>query len=220
MQAPYIVPPCSREVDILYEDPHLLLVNKPQLLLSVPGRHPLNQDCLINRLRQRWPSASIVHRLDLDTSGVMVVPLNPDSHRQISRQFEQRTVQKEYEAVVYGHVQNDRGDIDLPIAPDWQRRPRQKICHQRGKAALTRYEVLAREALPRRTRLRLVPETGRSHQLRLHLSCLGHPILGCDLYAHPAALALSWRLQLHATRLQLIHPATGQPVAAVSAAEF
>jgi tRNA pseudouridine32 synthase/23S rRNA pseudouridine746 synthase len=220
MQAPYIVPPCSREVDILYEDSHLLLVNKPQLLLSVPGRHPLNQDCLINRLRRHWPTASIVHRLDLDTSGVMVVPLNADCHRQIGHQFERRAVHKEYEAVVYGHVQDDRGEINLPIAPDWQRRPRQKICHQRGKAALTRYEVLAREALPRRTRLRLVPETGRSHQLRLHLSCLGHPILGCDLYAHATALALSARLQLHATRLQLTHPVTGQTVAAESSPEF
>lgn len=218
MQAPYIVPPCHAPVDILYEDEHLLFVHKPDLLLSVPGRHPDNQDCVINRIRETHPGASIVHRLDLDTSGIMVIPLQPEVHSHISRQFQERRVSKEYHAVVYGCLPDDEGAIDLPIAPDWARRPRQKICHQRGKTALTRYEVTAREA--DRTRLLLKPVTGRSHQLRIHLAEIGHPILGCDLYAHDTALAMAARLLLHASYLGFTHPATGAWIEQYSTPEF
>ena len=157
---PYLVPHSQEETIILYEDADLLLVRKPDLLLSVPGRHPLNKDCLITRLQQRYPTASMVHRLDLDTSGIMVIPLNKATHAHISRQFQERRVKKSYHAVVYGVVTRDSGEIDLPIAVDWENRPRQVICHQRGKAALTRYEVLQRES--DRTRLLLQPVTGRS----------------------------------------------------------
>ena len=204
---PYLVPHSQEETIILYEDADLLLVRKPDLLLSVPGRHPLNKDCLITRLQQRYPTASMVHRLDLDTSGIMVIPLNKATHAHISRQFQARRVKKSYHAVVYGVVTRDSGEIDLPIAVDWENRPRQVICHQRGKAALTRYEVLQRES--DRTRLLLQPLTGRSHQLRIHLRELGHPILGCDMYAHETALAMADRLLLHATHLAFEHPTTG-----------
>ncbi|MCB1676714.1 MAG: RNA pseudouridine synthase, partial [Halioglobus sp.] len=141
---PYLVPHTREEIAILHEDADLLLVRKPDLLLSIPGRHPLNRDCLITRLQQRYPSASIVHRLDLDTSGIMVIPLNRAAHAHISRQFQQRRVDKCYHAVVYGVIGKDSGEIDLPIACDWDNRPRQVICHRRGKAALTRFKVLER----------------------------------------------------------------------------
>lgn len=205
---PYLVPHSQEKIIILYEDADLLLVRKPDLLLSIPGRHPLNKDCLITRLQQDYPTASIVHRLDLDTSGIMVIPLNKPTHAHISRQFQQREVKKSYHAVVYGVVEQDQGEVNLPIARDWDNRPRQMICHERGKSALTRFEVLQREN--DRTRLLLQPVTGRSHQLRIHMRELGHPILGCDMYAHATALAMAARLLLHATRLGFEHPATGE----------
>ena len=205
---PYLVPHSREEIIILHEDADLLLVRKPDLLLSIPGRHPLNKDCLITRLQQRYPTASIVHRLDLDTSGIMVIPLNKPTHAHISRQFQERKVEKSYHAVVYGVVEQGEGEVDLPIARDWANRPRQMICQERGKSALTRFAVLQRAA--DRTRLLLKPVTGRSHQLRIHMRELGHPILGCDMYAHEAALAMADRLMLHATTLGFEHPGTGK----------
>jgi tRNA pseudouridine32 synthase/23S rRNA pseudouridine746 synthase len=206
----YLVPHSTEDIDILYEDADLLLVRKPDLLLSIPGRHPSNKDSLITRLRRDYPSASIVHRLDLDTSGIMVIPLTKPAHAHISRQFQQREVKKTYHAIVYGTVRQDEGEIDLPITPDWADRPRQKICYERGKHALTRFQVLARPG--DRTRLLLTPVTGRSHQLRIHLRELGHPILGCDMYAHETALHMAPRLMLHATTLEFAHPVTGERV--------
>ena len=205
---PYLVPHSQEEIRILYEDADLLLVRKPHLLLTIPGRHPLNKDCLVTRLQQHYPSASIVHRLDLDTSGIMVVPLNKATHAHISRQFQQRTVEKTYHAVVCGILSQDQGEIDLPIATDWENRPRQMICHERGRQALTRFEVLQRGT--DRSRVLLKPVTGRSHQLRIHMRELGHPILGCDMYAHPEALAMAPRLLLHATTLAFEHPTSGK----------
>lgn len=215
---PYLVPHSQEPIDILHEDEHLLLVRKPHLLLSIPGRHPLNRDCLITRLQRSHPAASMVHRLDLDTSGIMVIPLTRAAHAHISRQFQERRVDKTYIAVVWGEPARDAGDIDLPIASDWANRPRQQICHQRGRQALTRYRVLARQG--DRSRLELLPVTGRSHQLRIHLRELGHPILGCDMYAHDAALNMAPRLLLHATRLGLQHPATGEWLEGCSPAPF
>jgi len=205
---PYLVPHSQEEIRILYEDDDLLLVRKPDLLLSIPGRHPLNKDCLVTRLQQRYPSASIVHRLDLDTSGIMVIPLNKPAHAHISRQFQERRVEKSYLAIVYGLPARDSGEINLPIASDWANRPRQMICHERGRSALTRFEVLERGV--DRTRVLLKPVTGRSHQLRIHMRELGHPILGCDMYAHPQALEMASRLMLHAYTLAFEHPRTGQ----------
>jgi tRNA pseudouridine32 synthase/23S rRNA pseudouridine746 synthase len=213
MSQPYIVPFCERPVEILYRDEHLLLVDKPDLLLSIPGRNPLNSDCVISRIRETDPSASVVHRLDLDTSGIMVIPLNKPTHSHISRQFQERKVRKSYHAMVYGLIEQDAGEINLAIAPDWENRPKQVISAERGKQALTRYEVLERFPDLNRTRLLLKPVTGRSHQLRIHLAEIGHPILGCDMYAHEEALAMAERLMLHAHTLAFEHPATGEQLA-------
>ena len=215
---PYIVPHSQEETRILYEDDDLLLVSKPHLLLTVPGRHPLNKDCMITRLQADYPTASVVHRLDLDTSGILIVPLNKPAHAHISRQFQERQVEKQYDAVVWGEIEADTGEIALPIAADWENRPRQMICHERGKSALTRYEVQQRNT--DRTRVLLKPVTGRSHQLRIHMRELGHPILGCDMYAHDAALAMSPRLLLHASWIRFTHPVTGKPVEGTSTAQF
>ncbi len=218
MEEVYIVPRCDEPVDILYQDDHLLFVHKPPFLLSVPGRHPLNKDCMITRIQEHHPSATVVHRLDLDTSGLLVVPLEKSVHSHISRQFQERRVEKAYEAIVFGVLADDEGEIDLPIATDWPNRPLQKICYERGKQALTRYTVLSRDS--DRTRLLLKPTTGRSHQLRIHLASIGHPILGCDLYAHAEALSMSPRLLLHASQLGLEHPATGEWIEQNSPPEF
>ena len=215
---PYLVPHSKEEITILYEDSDLLLVRKPDLLLSIPGRHPLNKDCMITRLQQRYPTASIVHRLDLDTSGIMVVPLNKPTHAHISRQFQQREVNKTYHAIVHGVLASDEGEVNLPIASDWENRPRQMICQQRGKSALTHFEVL--ERFDDRTRLLLKPFTGRTHQLRIHMRELGHPILGCDMYAHETALGMAPRLMLHATILEFTHPSTGQWLRGECPADF
>ena len=204
---PYIVPHSQEEILILHEDEDLLLVRKPDLLLSIPGRHPLNKDSLISRLQVDYPTASIVHRLDLDTSGIMVIPLNKPTHAELSRQFQRRTIEKCYTAIVHGEPEQDEGEIDLPIACDWANRPRQMICQERGKWAITRYRV--RERDDDRSRLLLSPVTGRSHQLRIHMRELGHPILGCDMYAHDTALNMAPRLMLHATTLGVEHPGTG-----------
>ncbi len=215
---PYIVPHSQEAIRILYQDDDLLLVRKPDLLLSIPGRHPLNKDCLITRLQRDFPTATIVHRLDLDTSGIMVIPLNKPTHAHISRQFQERQVEKQYHAVVYGSVVPDSGEVELPIRCDWERRPLQMIDHERGKHALTRFEVL--ERMGDRTRMLLKPVTGRSHQLRIHMRELGHPILGCDMYAHAEALAMADRLLLHASYIAFEHPATGQWLSGECPAEF
>ncbi|NNM14906.1 MAG: RNA pseudouridine synthase [Gammaproteobacteria bacterium] len=206
----YIVPPCAEQVEILLEDESFLLVNKPRPLLSVPGRHPLNKDCLITRLQKQYPTARIVHRLDMNTSGIMVIALNTDSHRHLSMQFEQRNTYKEYVAVVYGVVEEDTGSIELPLICDWPNRPKQMVDHQVGKPALTHFEVLHRGE--DQTRLLFKPLTGRSHQLRVHAAEIGHPILGCRLYAHPKALAMSQRLMLHASKLEFDHPLSNERV--------
>lgn len=215
----YIAPPCFEEVAILHRDDHFLVVDKPSGLLSVPGRHPANRDSVIHRLQQTWPGARIVHRLDMDTSGLMVIALNADSHRALNRQFAERQVQKDYQAQVFGTVLADTGEIDLPLACDWPNRPRQMVCHETGKPALTRYRVTARRP-DQTSRLTLQPHTGRSHQLRVHMAAIGHPILGCGFYAHAEARSTSSRLQLHATGLGFQHPSTREWLAYRSPCPF
>lgn len=217
---PYIVPPCHREVRILYQDEALLLVEKPDLLLSVPGRLPQNKDCMITRVQQQFPTATVVHRLDLDTSGIMIVPLLREAHSELSRQFQRRTIEKTYTAVLWGIVEDDEGTIELPIACDWQNRPRQKICYDNGKHALTEFKVINRDVENHCTRVTLHPVTGRSHQLRIHSREMSHPILGCDMYAHSEALAAAPRLMLHATQICFTHPLTGQRVEGYSSPPF
>ena len=193
---------------MIHADSAVLLVRKPDLLLSVPGRHPANRDCLLTRLQAEFPEALLVHRLDLDTSGVMVFARHRAAQAALSRLFQERRVAKEYVALVDGEPTDDEGVIDLPIARDWPRRPLQKICAETGRPALTHYRVLERHG--DYSRLLLIPETGRSHQLRIHCRELGHPILGCDMYAPSEVLGRAPRLMLHARLLAFPHPDTGR----------
>ncbi|MEM8594395.1 MAG: pseudouridine synthase [Pseudomonadota bacterium] len=219
-QQPFIVPKCDKDVGILYEDEFLLVVHKPEFLLSVPGRLEENKDCVITRIQQDYPTAVVVHRLDLDTSGIMIIPLCKPAQSHIARQFQERTVNKKYTAVLFGLVEEDTFSVDLPIAFDWENRPRQKICHETGKNALTHYEVVSRDAEKNQTRVILKPVTGRSHQLRIHSANIDHPIVGCDLYAHEEAVAMSPRLLLHATEIEFAHPLTHETIHIVSPPEF
>lgn len=215
---PYLVPHSQSPIRIAYEDSDLLIVDKPHHLLSVPGRHPLNHDSLIRRLQPRYPDVNAVHRLDLDTSGIMVVPKHKASLSELARQFQRRQIEKEYTAILWGELSEDMGAVELPIATDWPNRPKQIICHERGKHALTYFEVIERR--DNRTLVKLKPVTGRSHQLRIHMQTLGHPIIGCDMYAHEEALNASPRLLLHATRLKLCAPSTGHWISAFTPIPF
>lgn len=203
--ADFIVPYCSEAIRYLHCDEDLLIVSKPAGLLSVPGRHPDNKDCLISRINQDYPGASIVHRLDMATSGLMIIARNADSHRALSRLFQDRKVYKEYQAVVFGEVISREGFIDLPLACDWPNRPRQELNFDYGKHAQTHFENCGLSENGH-SKLRLIPITGRSHQLRVHTASIGHPILGCEFYAHPKAKAAADRLLLHASRLRFTHP--------------
>ena len=217
---PFIVPHCDEAVEILQQDESFLLVNKPNELLSVPGKHPDNRDCLISRLQQDFRTARIVHRLDMSTSGIMVVALTAASHRELSRQFELRQTDKHYIAWVDGLMQEEQGSITLPIITDWPNRPLQKVCYETGKKAQTDYVVLQRDSDKQQTRVLLKPITGRSHQLRIHLAEIGHPILGCRFYGSEASIAKSPRLLLHAEKLVFQHPETGEPVEGFSPCPF
>ncbi|MDX1803150.1 MAG: pseudouridine synthase [Alcanivorax sp.] len=208
-QGYYIVPTCHERVATIYRDEHILLIHKPAYLLSVPGRAPENRDCAFHRLQARDENVRLVHRLDLDTSGIMVFALHARAQSQLSRLFQLRTVRKRYQALVHGMVEKQQGSIELPLIADWPNRPLQKVCHDTGKHALTHYQVLERDEERNRTRLALSPVTGRSHQLRIHCRELGHPIIGCDMYAPAEIEALSPRLLLHAERLGFNHPGTG-----------
>jgi len=181
-----------------------VVLDKPTGLLSVPGIGFEKRDCVAVRVASAVEGARIVHRLDRDTSGVMIMANNKETHRELSRQFQDREVQKTYEAIVFGVVKEDTGTIDLPIRKDMENRPRQCVDHEQGKPSLTKWKVLERE--DDRTRLALYPKTGRSHQLRLHLREIGHPILGDDLYATTEQQAMAPRLLLHAVSLTVVHP--------------
>jgi tRNA pseudouridine32 synthase/23S rRNA pseudouridine746 synthase len=209
---PYIAPP-DHGLDLVHLDPSLLLVNKPSGLLSVPGRGAGMDDCLASRVQAVYADALIVHRLDMETSGLMVLARNKEMHRQLSILFQNRQVDKRYIAVVDGALAESSGEIDLPLITDWPNRPRQKVDHDSGKPSLTRYRVLAYDAGSHSTRLALAPETGRSHQLRVHLMSIGHPILGDALYASPALQAKAPRLLLHAAFLAFTHPLQGEKLA-------
>ncbi len=215
-----VLPHCHEAVALLRVDRDFLLIDKPVRLLSVPGRHPLNRDSVISRLQADYPNAAMVHRLDFDTSGVMVVPLGKAALSHISRQFQARSLEKTYTAVVQGLMADDEGVIDLPIAPDVENRPRYKICHKTGKPSLTEYKVLMRDVEAGTSRVQLHPITGRSHQLRLHLWALGHPILGCGFYGIGDSHQAAPRLLLHATTLRFLHPRTGEAVEAQAPVPF
>lgn len=199
-----------------------IAVNKESGFLSVPGRAPENYDSVLARVRALEPAAEAPHRLDMDTSGVIVVAVRRAAHRALCAQFRERVPKKRYEAVADGHLADDEGLIELPIGKDWEDRPRQKIDLEKGKASCTRYEVAERFELNGRavTRVRLFPVTGRTHQLRVHLDAVGHPILGDNLYGTEASQAASERLLLHACVLSFLDPDTEEPVELNAAVPF
>ncbi|MGR3485276.1 MAG: RluA family pseudouridine synthase [Paracoccaceae bacterium] len=197
--------PPDAPIDVLHADHEILVVDKPAGLLSVPGKGPELADCLIARLAVAFPTILLVHRLDRDTSGVMVFALTPHAQRHLGQQFEKRRAKKEYLARLHGEMVERSGTVDAPLMADWPNRPRQMI-HPDGRAAVTDWHVLRRGG--GETRARLVPHTGRSHQLRVHMLSLGHPILGDSLYApDPGAHS---RMMLHSHRLRLRHPDGGR----------
>jgi len=201
-------PPQTPYLHIVYRDNDLIVLNKSSGLLTVPGRLPEHKDCLENRIKRVLPSATVVHRLDMATSGIIVMALNKPAHVAISQQFEKRKTQKQYIARVFGHVKEPQGVIEQPLICDWPNRPKQKIDHENGKPSTTHYQVLSYG--DNSTLVELTPITGRSHQLRVHMLSLGHPILGDRLYAHTDALNMSNRLNLHAQTLSLYHPITNE----------
>lgn len=209
---PFIVPVCDKEIEILYQDNNLLLINKPTGLLSLSGKHPLNQDSVHFRLIKDFPTATMLHRLDFGTSGIMIVALNKEINSHIGKQFQQRRVEKTYTAMLYGHLLMDAGRIDIPIVKDSKNFPLQKICYEHGKPSLSEYTVIERMQEPYATRVMFTPHSGRTHQLRIHSQAIGHPILGCDLYASDEAFQMADRLMLHASSISFIHPRSGERV--------
>jgi tRNA pseudouridine32 synthase/23S rRNA pseudouridine746 synthase len=210
----------GRGYEIVHLDSQLIVINKSCGILSVPGIGPEKADCIAVRVAAEFAGARIVHRLDRDTSGLMVMARDAETHRRVSMQFEARTVRKRYTALVGGHPIHENGKIDLPIAKDFDRSPRQKIDPIHGRPSVTLYEVVERIETPISARVHLHPQTGRSHQLRLHLLMIGHAILGDDLYASDEIRALSPRLCLHADQLAFTNPATDEFLAFESAAPF
>lgn len=221
MPAPVYRPPPPGELSFLYVSGTLLVVDKPGGLLTVPGRGADKADCLLARVRSRFPEAMIVHRLDMCTSGLVVLARNPAAQRALSLLFQERRVTKRYEALVDGAWTGAAaGAIDLPLIADWPNRPRQKIDRAAGKPCLTRYRVMDSDAGREISRVELAPVTGRSHQLRVHMEAAGHPILGDTLYGTAASRAKAERLMLHACFIEFADPATGETVRVISAAPF
>jgi tRNA pseudouridine32 synthase / 23S rRNA pseudouridine746 synthase len=202
---------------ILHADADLLVLDKPSGLLSVPGKLEGRQDCLMSRLEAEYPEALLVHRLDCDTSGVMIFARHKAAQGFLGQEFEQRRSRKTYIARVWGEMTAEQGQVDLPLCADWPNRPRQHVDHENGRAALTDWQVIERS--PGETRVCLSPLTGRSHQLRVHMLSLGHPILGDPIYAEGPALAFP-RLMLHAQTLSLHHPGSRQRISFAAACPF
>lgn len=231
-EQPYILPLCEEKLAILYEDDHLLICNKPSGLLSLPGKHPLNQDSVLTRLQAQYNHAALAHRLDLDTSGIILAAKNKTAHAHLNKQFADRLIKKHYTAIVNGAVTPQsiaalytdhisltintngftEGSINLPMRANPEKKPTQKICFESGKQALSYFEVSYYNAKNDTSTIQLKPHTGRSHQLRLHCLALGHPIIGCDLYADKAAFEKADRLCLHASAIRFKHPATLMPM--------
>jgi tRNA pseudouridine32 synthase/23S rRNA pseudouridine746 synthase len=206
---PVYDPPREPYLRVVYRDDVLLVLDKPSGLLSVPGRHPSLQDSIATRVRAEFPHAQMINRLDKDTSGLVLAALDKKAHAAIAAQFENRTTKKLYTAIVHGHLAQDEGFIDLPLAGDPENKPRHRVDHVHGKPAQTQWRVA--ERLPASTRVQLIPLTGRTHQLRVHMKSIGHPILGDPLYAEGDALAAAARLMLHAEQIGFRH-ITGEDV--------
>jgi tRNA pseudouridine32 synthase/23S rRNA pseudouridine746 synthase len=225
----FLAPPCHDEIEILYQDGHLALINKPSGLLSLSGKNPLNLDSVHHRLVQIFPGCTLVHRLDFGTSGLMVIARNKAINAALCQQFSQRTVTKIYSALLCGHLIENEGVIDAAIAKDPALFPLMSICAINGKPARSRYQVVERfyheqengRLLPV-TRVQLTPETGRTHQLRIHCQHVGHPILGCDLYGGLLLPGTEQtpRLMLHASELHFVHPISKEPIKARHTSPF
>ena len=207
---PFVYEPPKTPLDILYIDEDVLVLNKPSGLLTVPGKELKHHDSLELRVKIEYPNSFLVHRLDMDTSGVIIFALSKSTQRSLNLQFEKRIVKKLYEARVFGNIKEDNGFIDLPLIVDWPNRPLQKIDAKEGKSALTHWQVLNREGDV--TRVALMPETGRTHQLRVHMMSLGHTILGDRFYGNVAEINLANELQLHAKDLMIHHPKNGKKI--------
>ena len=210
--------PPQGDIEIVHEDAALIVAVKPAGLLSVPGRGPDKADCLQSRLAERFGEVLTVHRLDMETSGLIAFARTPEAQAELSRAFRERAVEKRYVAHVAGVPAERSGEIDLPLITDWPNRPRQTVDHETGKPSLTRWRVL--ETADKAARLELEPITGRSHQLRVHLAAIGHPILGDSLYAPAPVQATSPRMCLHACRLGFAHPVDGCALDFVRPADF
>ncbi|MBL1293186.1 MAG: RluA family pseudouridine synthase [Thiotrichales bacterium] len=208
----FVAPVCNEQIEILFQDEHILLINKPSGLLSLSGKNPVNKDSVHFRLVQQYSAINLVHRLDFGTSGILVLALTKAVNAHLSKQFEDRTVVKTYISVLNGHVATDEGNIDASIAKDSALFPKLKICELNGKQASSQYTVLDRLQSPQRTRVQFTPLTGRTHQLRIHSQQIGHPILGCDLYGTTQTQAMADRLLLHAATLEFDHPVTGERI--------
>jgi tRNA pseudouridine32 synthase/23S rRNA pseudouridine746 synthase len=213
----FVAPACTELLEILYQDTDILVINKPSGLLSLSGRNPLNWDSVHYRLihgqdgvSPAFPKAKLPHRLDFGTSGIMLVGLNENSTQHLNKQFQARTIQKRYMAILKGWIADDQGKICAAIAKDEALFPRVKICHITGKTALSEYTVLKRLKQPLRSSVRFTPHTGRTHQLRIHSQSIGHPILGCDLYSSADSEEMADRLLLHASDLYFEHPTSGE----------
>ena len=215
---PFVYSPPKTPLEILYIDEDVLVVNKPSGLLSVPGKELKHWDSLELRVKAQYANSLLVHRLDMDTSGVIIFALNKSSQRSLNLQFEQRVVKKIYEARVFGNISKNNGFIDLPLKVDWPNRPLQKVDIKEGKDALTHWHVLKRER--NATRVRLMPETGRTHQLRVHMMSIGHAILGDRFYGNAIEINLAKDLQLHAKKLMVNHPKSGKSLELISKVPF
>jgi tRNA pseudouridine32 synthase/23S rRNA pseudouridine746 synthase len=225
----FIAPPCHEQIETLYQDEHLVLINKPTGLLSLSGKNPQNLDSVHHRLVQEFPGCTLVHRLDFGTSGLMVIARNKAINAALCQQFSQRTVTKIYSALLCGHVSDNEGVIDAAIAKDPALFPLMSICAINGKPARSGYRVIERFYHEREdgtllplTRVQLTPETGRTHQLRIHCQQLGHPILGCDLYGGRLLPGTEEtpRLMLHASELNFVHPVSGELINARNDSPF
>ncbi len=204
MTLKYYNPPQEPYLDIIFHDNDILVLNKQSGLLTVPGKGEHLADCLEKRAKDTFPTALTLHRLDMDTSGLIIMGLNKYSHRHLSLQFQNRNVAKEYTALVFGNMERSSGEVDLPLICDWPNRPKQKVDHAIGKPSRTKWHVI--ERYEDKTLLSLIPLTGRSHQLRVHMDEIGHSILGDRFYASEKIANMSNRLCLHSTKLTIMHP--------------
>jgi len=212
-------PPLHNGLEILYHDEYLIIINKPSGLLSVPGRGIEKSDCLLSRVKIEYPNADIVHRLDMPTSGIIIFSLQTDIQKSLSKLFEQKKINKRYIAKVYGELECNSGIINLPLIADWPNRPKQKVDFMSGKPSKTKYELISTDA-NFNSLVKLVPVTGRSHQLRVHMAALGNPVLGDALYGNDESREASSRLLLHAENISFIHPASNVEININCPADF